>query len=260
MKNKISEKEIIEFLNKQYPIWNAETWDFVGYSVKTNNKDVKKVLVCLDVNKLSIDEAIKQKVDLIISFHPFCFASSWKDVYKYDSSKRIQVEQLKKNKISVFSIHTNFDKAKYGTKYWFNKKLGLEDKVIKSYTFSSIIEYNNSISSLIVSLKSKFEINNVLTNVEDIGKIVNNVYIQPGSGDIYEFLRKTRTNKIDLLITSDIKWNEQQLLNSLGIDFIIIPHKTEDVFVEVIKNALIDKFKKEIKVIDFICKDFIKGF
>ena len=136
----------------------------------------------------------------------------------------------------------------------------MEDKVIKSYTFSSIIEYNNSISSLIVSLKSKFEINNVLTNVEDIGKIVNNVYIQPGSGDIYEFLRKTRTNKIDLLITSDIKWNEQQLLNSLGIDFIIIPHKTEDVFVEVIKNALIDKFKKEIKVIDFICKDFIKGF
>ena len=256
----MKEQLIIDFLNKKYPQSKAEEWDFVGYSIKQNNNGVKKILICLDVNKLSIEQAIKSKVNLIISFHPFCFDSSWKEVYKYDPTKKEQVELLKKNKISVFSIHTNFDKNKFGTKYWFNKKLNLENKIIKSFDYATIAEYNDTFISLINLLKNKLEINVILTNwANKENQKIKNIYIQPGAGDVYDFLKKTKTNSIDLLITSDIKWNEQQLLNSIGIKFVIIPHKTEDVFVNAVKNLLIEKFQ-ELEIIEFISNDFIKGY
>ena len=256
----MKEQLIIDFLNKKYPQSKAEKWDFVGYSIKQKNNEVKKILICLDVNKLSIEQAIKSKANLIISFHPFCFASSWKEVYKYDPTKKEQVELLKKNKISVFSIHTNFDKNKFGTKYWFNKKLNLENKVIKSFDYATIVEYDSTFISLINLLKDRLGINVILTNWSNKeNQKIKNIYIQPGAGDIYEFLRKIKINKIDLLITSDIKWNEQQLLNSIGIKFVIIPHKTEDVFVNAIKNVLIEKFK-ELEIIEFVSNDFIRGY
>lgn len=257
----MNKKNLIKFLNDKYPLKSAEKWDFVGYSLKNNKVlDIKKILICLDVNQFSIEEAIKQKVNMIISFHPFLFAKKWEEVFEYDKSKKEQVKLLKKNNIEVFAIHTNFDKHKYGTKYWFNKKLGIEDKVIKSYEFSSIINYDKSFKSLVDLLKNKLDINLVMTNSTKNDKSkINNIYIQPGAGDIYFFLDILKKEKnIDLLITSDIKWNEQQLLNSLGINFLIIPHKTEDVFVDALANVIQKEFN-EIKIEKFICKDFIRG-
>lgn len=257
----MNKEKLIKFLNDKYPINSAEEWDFVGYSLKNNNvSNIKKILICLDVNKFSIEEAIKQNVNMIISFHPFLFAEKWEDVFEYDKSKKQQVKLLKKNNIDVFSIHTNFDKHKQGTKYWFNKKLGLEDRVIKSYDFASIINYGNSFKSLVELLKKKLDINLIITNsLKNEKTKINNVYIQPGAGDIYFFLDVIKKQKnIDLLITSDIKWNEQQLLNSLGIIFLIIPHKTEDVFVGALANIIQEEFN-DLEIKKFICKDFIRG-
>lgn len=89
--------------------------------------------------------------------------------------------------------------------------------------------------------------------------IINNFYIQPGAGDIYDFLDKSKNEKIDLLITSDIKWNEQQLLNSLGVNFLIIPHKTEDIAVDILSNLLQINFNDKIQIISHVEQDFIKG-
>ena len=81
MNNKINQNDIIEFLEEKFPLNKAQKWDFPGYSLKLPNKVIKKLLVCLDVNYNVVEKAIKEKIDLIISYHPFKFTKSWNTIY-----------------------------------------------------------------------------------------------------------------------------------------------------------------------------------
>lgn len=254
---KIHEDQVINFLKDTYPLEDAEEWDFVGYSLKTKNQEKElNILICLDVNNKVIDYAIKQNTSLIISFHPFKFGSTWDEIYQYDNSKENLVRKLKENKINVFSIHTNFDKSKEGTKYWFAKKLGLLKKVIKEYPYAYQINYENSMMDLAKLLKQKLNINALVSNV-DSKYFIEKLYVAPGASNVYDFIDLNDFQSV--LLTSDIKWHEQQLLNDLNYNFIMMPHKTEDVFIEAIYEKLIHNYKK-IKIEKFYIDDFWKVY
>lgn len=254
----ILEKDIIKFLNSSFPRKSAEKWDFVGYSVKTDNSNKKtKILVCLDVNNFVTNFAIKNNISLIISFHPFKFAKTWDEIFEYDPSKPVILKTLKENKINVFSIHTNFDKNKFGTKYWFTKSLGLINSITKEHEFAYELKVEIPILKFVNLLKDKFLINNVISNVNDENYLIKSLYISPGASNIYDFIKLN--NQEMILVTSDIKWNEQQLLNDLGFKFIMIPHKTEDVFVDAIYNKLKSKYKI-LEIEKCIINDFWKAY
>lgn len=253
--------ELINYLEKKFPLKNAEKWDYPGFSLKSHDKKISNILLCLDVDKNVVERSIKEKVNLIICFHPFRFASKWNEIYKYDPFKKKLVQMLKKNNIDVYSIHTNFDKYKEGTKHWVFKKLNWENKIIKNHLYYSEIKINNSFIDFVYDLKIKLEINNVLTNYNNFSNYkINNILFWPGSGDIYEILKKSKINSNDLIITSDLKWNEQQLLNSEKINFLIVPHIIENVFVDAIYEMIKNKINKDIKIIKFKLDDFIKAF
>lgn len=256
-----NKKDLYKFLEKEFPHSTKEEWDFVGLSINNKNNELNKILLTLDVNALSVEQAIKNKVNLIISFHPFCFANSWNEIYKYDFSKKDLVHKLKKEKIDVYSIHTNFDLYKDGTKFWLCRELGWDKKIIETFDYYSLININLSFNKLIDHLKDKLKINNVLSNWnQSLNKKINNVVFWPGAGNVYDILKNIKKQNIDLIITSDIKWNEQQVLNSENINFLIIPHKIEDIFVKAMKTILTKKINKKIKIIKYICKDFIKAY
>ncbi len=258
---KISQNEIIHFFEEKFPLNKAQKWDFPGYSLKLPNKIVKKILICLDVNYNVVEKAIKEKIDFIICYHPFKFAKSWNTIYAYDFTKKELVKKLTDNKIAVYAIHTNFDQDKNGTSYQILKQLELENSIQKNYNLSSVVKYGKQLLDLIVLIKYKLKINTILTNsFSKLDMIVDKFAFYPGSGDIYDFLEKNKKDKADLLITSDIKWNEQQLLNSLSVNFIIIPHKTEDIVVEYLGDLLIKEFGDDLKVIKYLEDDFIKGY
>ena len=67
--------EIISKLEKKFPKQNAESWDNVGLLVGRKENEIKKIQISLDVTMKVIDEAVKNKVDLIISHHPIIFSS-----------------------------------------------------------------------------------------------------------------------------------------------------------------------------------------
>ncbi|MBD5423170.1 MAG: Nif3-like dinuclear metal center hexameric protein [Mycoplasma sp.] len=258
---KINQNDIVKFLEEKFPLKNAEKWDFPGFSLKLSNKIVKRVLVCLDVNLTVVEKATKEKIDFIISYHPFKFANSWNTIYVYDKSKKELVKKLTDNKISVYSVHTNLDHDKYGTAYQIIKQLELENNIAKNYNSSIVISYGKQLLDLIVLIKYKLKINTLLTNsFSKLDMMIDRFTLFPGAGDVYQYLDRMKKDKTDLLITSDIKWNEQQLLNSLGVNFIIIPHKTEEIVVDLLGDLLTKNFDDEIKVIKYMEEDFIKGF
>ncbi|MGL5590657.1 MAG: Nif3-like dinuclear metal center hexameric protein [Metamycoplasmataceae bacterium] len=256
-----NQKELIKILEKEFPLMSQEVWDFSGFSFLAKKEKNLKVMICLDTDKEAILRAIKDNVSIIISHHPFCFAPTKREAIKLDFSKRELFDLSKKHNISLYSLHTNFDINKKGTHHYLLKKLELTNKKIDQHEFSTIIKYNNSFDSFVKLLKEKLKLNFVLSNWDKPKKNkVGKIYFAPGAGDIYEFMKYNNINNCDLLVTSDIKWNEQVVLQNTGINYVIISHKAEEVFVDAINEFLKNKLEKNTEIILDYRKDKLKKY
>lgn len=121
----VTYSEISDVLNQIAPLSLAEDWDNSGFQILLDKKEIRTVLLCLDVTAAVIKEAINANADLIISHHPMYF-SSFRNIVSGDLISDYTIELIK-NGISVYSSHTSFDKAEKGTNFYLAKMLGLSD-------------------------------------------------------------------------------------------------------------------------------------
>ncbi len=96
-------KKIEEFAKPKF----AESWDNVGLQLGSNETDVKKILLALDLSRNVCKKAVNKKFDMIITHHPFVF-SSMKSIC-LDGYRGELIRDLIKNDIVVYSAHTNLD-------------------------------------------------------------------------------------------------------------------------------------------------------
>lgn len=126
--------EIIKKLEKAFPKDMAESWDNVGLLVGERNRDVKKIQISLDATEGVIEEAIKNKVDLIITHHPLIFSP----LKMVNDSTLLgkKIIKLIKNDIALYSMHTNLDSAENGLNRYIAELLGgKESKIIAEHYF-----------------------------------------------------------------------------------------------------------------------------
>ncbi len=114
-------KEIINFLDSKIAPNLAYSWDNPGLQVGSQNWEVKKIFLTLDVNEISIQQAINQKADLIISHHPFIF----RPIKSVTDSLTLK---LIEHKIGVFSAHTNLDVISGGVNSVLADLFGLKNR------------------------------------------------------------------------------------------------------------------------------------
>ncbi len=99
-------KEIAEQIEKIVPLNLAQSWDNVGLLIGDPQRNVKNILLTIDVTSQVVAEAKKLKTQLIISYHPVIWDSLKK--ITADGPTNTIYELLKAN-IAVFSIHTALD-------------------------------------------------------------------------------------------------------------------------------------------------------
>jgi len=99
-------KDIASAIKNMIPLELALDWDNVGLLVGDAKKEVKKVLMTIDITKDVIAEAKKLKADMILSYHPVIW-DGLKTVTA-DGPGSIVYELIKSN-IAVFSVHTAVD-------------------------------------------------------------------------------------------------------------------------------------------------------
>ena len=122
-------KDIINILEKKFPKINAEEWDNVGLLIGDYDKEVKKIQFSLDATLESIENAISEKVDMLITHHPIIFKAI-KDITEQNILGK-KIRDLIKNDINVYAIHTNLDSSIDGLNDYILKKLGiLEYKIL----------------------------------------------------------------------------------------------------------------------------------
>ena len=86
--------EIIEELEKKYPLFMAEPWDNPGLLAGRREKEVRKVYIALDATDRVIGEAEKAGADLLLTHHPMVF-SALKKVNTDDFIGRRLVELIR---------------------------------------------------------------------------------------------------------------------------------------------------------------------
>ena len=232
--------EVIKYFESKYPTELAYEWDNVGLQVGTLNTKVDRVLVTLDVTKEVVKEAIKNKVNLIISHHPLMFKPMQNIVF--DSPRGWIVKHLVQHNIAVYSAHTNFDQAEGGMNDILAKEIGIMEPKLLDET-DNIGRYGlipkTKVKSFVDQLKKVFD----LQSVKVIGKVDKNVEtvgISGGSGSHHMYAAKKRN--CDVYITGDITYHTALDAIQLGLTLIDVGHHVEVIFVREVSKDLRHQF------------------
>jgi len=117
-------KDIAEQIKKIVPLNLAQDWDNVGLLIGNAQKNVKNILLTIDVTSDVVAEAKKLKTNLIVSYHPVI----WDGLKKITSDGPTGVVyDLIRSGVAVFSIHTALDAVTGGVNDGLAEIVGIED-------------------------------------------------------------------------------------------------------------------------------------
>ncbi|MGN7357758.1 Nif3-like dinuclear metal center hexameric protein [Paenibacillus sp. SAF-054] len=120
---------VIQYMEQLAPKHLAEPDDKerIGLQLGSLQKEIRTVLVALDVNEEVADEAIRIGADLIIAHHAIIFRALRQ--INTDTPAGKVYEKLIKNDIAVYIAHTNLDIAEGGMNDWMAEALGIQGTV-----------------------------------------------------------------------------------------------------------------------------------
>ncbi|GMK45525.1 GTP cyclohydrolase 1 type 2 [Paenibacillus glycanilyticus] len=115
---------VIQLMEQLAPKHYAVENDKIGLQLGTLNKEIRKIIVALDVTDEVVDEAIAAGAELIIAHH----AIIYRPLAKLDTSTPAGrlYEKLIKNDIAVYISHTNLDVADGGINDWMADLVGIK--------------------------------------------------------------------------------------------------------------------------------------
>ncbi len=232
----ISFTELIKLIEIISPPFLMEEWDNSGIQIKTSNKDIEKIMVALEVRDDIVQEAIFNKVDMIITHHPLIFHEI--NQINIDDPVGRYIENLVRNGISVYSIHTTFDKAIGGNNDYLIGLIDLKmSRLIGTGNFGEFgigrlvtLEAPISLDSLISAIKDGLVIPAIeIKKVGDAGRAIQKIGICSGSGA--SLIPDALKNGCDCMITGDIKYHDAQYAKEMGLCLIDAGHyHTEKIF------------------------------
>ncbi|MGI6073294.1 MAG: Nif3-like dinuclear metal center hexameric protein [Fermentimonas sp.] len=123
-------RDIVQLIENVAPLGLQESYDNSGLQVGDMSRDVKGVLIAIEVTENVVEEAISLGCNLIISHHPLAFRV-FKSLTGKNYVERCMINAIK-NDIAIYSAHTNLDNAKSGVNYKLAEMLGLQNlKILK---------------------------------------------------------------------------------------------------------------------------------
>ncbi|WP_074033358.1 Nif3-like dinuclear metal center hexameric protein [Exiguobacterium sp. AT1b] len=125
--------QVIQLFEEFAPKHLAVEGDKIGLQIGSLNKDVKRVMVTLDVLESVVDEAIEKKVDLIIAHHPPIFSPLYQ-VNDRSTAGKITMKCIQHD-IAVYVAHTNLDVCVGGVNDWMSEAIGLHDTKVLVPTY-----------------------------------------------------------------------------------------------------------------------------
>lgn len=115
---------VVQYMEQLAPKHVAMEGDKIGLQLGSLQKEIRNVLVALDVNEEVADEAISLEANLIIAHHAIIYRPLAH--LQSDTPMGKVYEKLIKNDIAVYIAHTNLDVTDGGMNDWMAEVLGIE--------------------------------------------------------------------------------------------------------------------------------------
>ncbi|NEV94109.1 Nif3-like dinuclear metal center hexameric protein [Psychroflexus sp. YR1-1] len=134
--------DFIEAIEELSPSYYAEDFDNTGLLIGEKSMEVTGTLFSLDTLESVVEEAIENKCNLIISFHPIIF-SGLKKLNRKTYVERV-VHKAIKHDIAIYAMHTALDNVSNGVNGMICEKLGLINTSVlipKSKTIKKLTTY-----------------------------------------------------------------------------------------------------------------------
>lgn len=252
---------IIEYIEDRFPLKTSENWDNTGIQILDGNSNVVKILITLDITDKSVDYAIENEINLIVSHHPFLFLPVENiDLTTYKGNL---IKKTILNNINCYSMHTNYDISQNGM-YEAVKELfslnncellrlndmepqlgyGIVGELNQIYNIDSFLDLINNI------LEPDYKIAYNIENLNEIKKVA----FCGGSGA--EFIVDASKKQVDIYITGDIKHHDAQLAYETGVPLLDVSHYgLEKIFINHVEKLLKNKFT-DLELFKYEANDF----
>ncbi len=122
---KLKLAKIIEIMENNFPLRIAEAWDNSGLQIGDSTQTVERVAIALDADEASVDKAIANKADLLITHHPLFFEKIQQINFQHVKGRIIR--KAVQAGMAVYSAHTNIDAAPAGLNQFLAVHLDLKD-------------------------------------------------------------------------------------------------------------------------------------
>lgn len=225
----ITKEELVRCIETIAPKELMESWDNTGIQLDVGHREINRILVCLDICSETIEEAIEEDCEYIISHHPLMF-SPIQRVSKEDAVGRYLIKLIRNN-ISVYSSHTSFDSTAGGNNDFLAEKLGLrevetpeEEPVMRA----GILPEPVSLQSFCERVDLEIMGGTGLRYCGKEEKEISKVGICTGAGA--DLMDTALSLGCDVLVTGDVKYHEFQRAEQLGIALIDAGHYETEIF------------------------------
>lgn len=185
-------RELYARLNERIPRELSCPWDNDGLMCcPDGGREVKKVLVTLDVTSAAVDKAVREGYDCVISHHPFIF----KGLKTIDDEGAVSAKALRliSSGVSVMSFHTRLDAVEGGVNDTLCALLGIKDAepiFEEGIALGRVGELECEISACELAARVKKALGAPFVLLSDVGAPVRRVAVVGGSGkDMIETAR-----------------------------------------------------------------------
>ena len=221
----------------------SEEGDVRGLQIGTLNKEVKRVLVALDIREQTVAEAIEKGADLILVKHAPIFRPI-KDLVADRSQNQIYIDLIKHD-IAVYVSHTNIDVVEDGLNDWFCQLLEIEET---SYLSQTGPDYGigrvgkiapQTFGDFAAKVKASFGVDSlrlVAYEEADLERVIERVAICGGSGQ--SLYPEAIAKGAQVYITGDIYYHTAQEMLTEGLLALDPGHHIEVLFTEKVKEKL----------------------
>lgn len=253
-------KEIYQYLDTKAPFNSQLGFDNSGFLVGEQDKQVRRILVALDITEAVALEAVELGADLVVSHHPVI----------WDGAKSVTDESilgrkllaLIRNGVAAICAHTNLDAAVGGVNDSLAATLGLtETRLLKTYgVYQDGTPYgieqvgilpgeSVDLKDFAAIVKDKLGSNGV--RYVDAGRRVHCVAV--GGGSCSSSMKDVFDAGCDTFVTADVKYDGFLDAAAMGLNLIDAGHfPTENVVCPVLVSWLQGKFP-DLEIMQSTC-------
>ncbi|MCU0858660.1 MAG: Nif3-like dinuclear metal center hexameric protein [Pontiellaceae bacterium] len=233
-------KDFIQLLETLAPPELAEEWDNAGLLIEPlNARDIKTVLLTIDLTEDVAHEAVRLHADFIVAYHPIFFGG-FQTLEKSNPQARTAMMLIEKG-IGVYSPHTALDAAPGGVNDWL---AGLFDGEVSAAGTARLIALQRPIllPALGKQVKEKLKLKTV--QIAPAGKTIKTIALCAGSG-----IEALRDIQADCYLTGEMKHHDVLAAVQNGTSVILCGHtETERGYLPILGKNLRRACEPEMQI------------